>query len=67
MNPTCCGDPLVTVEIPELYDGGAYYQCAQCETCFHRWARGSDMRVRIEQLARREGVTLRELPPKEAA
>lgn len=36
-NLTCCGQPMVHIEIPVVYDGALYLECDTCGRRKHRF------------------------------
>ena len=61
-NVECCGTPVGVVEIPGLYDGGAYWQCVICGTTYRRWPADHPIGARVDMWAATHGVTLQECP-----
>lgn len=44
---------IIIVEIPEIYDGGLFYQCPECGARWHRWPEGHRLRRRAEPYVQR--------------
>ena len=43
----------ILVEVPEIYDGGLYWECPDCAGRWHRWPEGHHLRKVAEQYVQR--------------
>lgn len=56
---THCGQPMVAVEDPFIYDGTCWYECLNCGGWSHRFAKDDRRRAKVQ--AKLEPIRHREI------